>query len=419
MTKTKTKQVKIKISKKVFAPIYLKNEALDIKDRYLILYGGAGSGKSYFATYKVLYRLLTEKKHKFLVIRKVAATLKDSVFDLFVSTIEAWGLSKLFKITKNPMEITCVNGNKIIFKGLDDPEKIKSISGVTSVWVEEASELTREDFQQLNLRIRGKNLRNYVQYLITFNPISETHWLKKDFFDRKQPSTTIIKTTYLDNPFLDDSYINSLENLKNMDHQYYRIYALGEWGSLGNLVYSNYSIEDIPLDLDYYDEIYNGIDFGWNDPTAFVKVGVKDGNIYILDELYRRELTNPEVIELLKDKLTPKEWIIGDSSEPDRIREFQRAGYRMSGAKKGKNSIRHGIDFIRSKKVYIHPNCINFINEIQSYKYKEDKNGQVFEDPVDFNNHLLDALRYALENLRKLAGSRKPGRQITKSMLGL
>lgn len=209
---------------------------LDDNSRYLVLYGGAGSGKSVAAAQKMIIRMLEEKGHKFLVVRKVANTMRNSVFSLLRGTIADWGLSELFQINKSDMDITCKNGNQIIFAGLDDVEKLKSVHGITGMWLEEASEMLQEDFQQLDLRLRGQT-RNYKQIMISFNPIDITHWLKKVFFDNKKPNSTVIHTTYRNNAFIDDEYKHTLEALKDQDPYYYSVYALGEWGVLGKTIF--------------------------------------------------------------------------------------------------------------------------------------------------------------------------------------
>jgi len=381
------------LTNEVYYPLY-KN-----KSRYLVLYGGAGSGKSVFAAQKILVRCLTEKPHRFLVVRKVARTLRFSVFSLFQDMIAQWQLTPLFKINKSDMTITCVNGNQIIFAGLDDVEKLKSIAGITGIWIEEASELEQKDFQQLDLRLRGST-KHYKQIILSFNPISALHWLKKVFFDFKKENATIVKSTYKDNKFIDPEYVKVLEDLKNQDATYYKIYALGEWGVLGNLVYTNYVIEDIPTDENHYSSIYYGLDFGYNDPSALVKIGWKDNEIYILDEIYERHLTNTELIKECQNRVNKRFLIIADSAEPDRIEEFKKAGFRIQPCTKGKDSVRFGIDWIKRHKIHIHPSCVNTIKEIQTYKYREDKDGNVLDEPVDVNNHAMDALRYATEALR-------------------
>ncbi len=351
-------------------------------------------------------------------MRKVAATLKNSVYELLKDTISRWGLYPYFTVTKSPLEITCnLNGNKILFVGIDDPEKLKSIAGITSIWVEEATELTQEDFQQLDLRLRGKT-KTYKQIIITFNPISEHHWLKKYFFDNTPEHTTIIKTTYLDNPFLDDSYKRTLENLKNKDENYYRIYALGEFGQLGKMVYPNYSIKD--FDISLLDNFYYGNDFGFNDPMAWIEVAYdkKAETIYVCREFKKSGLTTSDLAQELKKRMSLRDILICDSAEPDRIEELRRAGFKNARpTKKGRNSINFGIDWIKSRKLIIHPSCVEFIKEIQTYQYmKDNKTNEYLDKPVDANNHLLDALRYAL-NMEMNKNHRRIG--LSKHAFGL
>jgi phage terminase large subunit len=231
------------ITNPIYYPLYKDTS------RYLVLYGGAGSGKSVFAAQKVLFRVLKPKeRHKYLVIRKVARTLRHSVFDQIKDTITAWGFSELFKINKTDMEITCFNGNSIIFAGLDDVEKLKSIQGVTDIWIEEASEVTQQDFQQLDLRLRGKT-DSYKQIIITFNPVNILHWLKVEFFDKQRPNVTVLKTTYLDNIFIDDEYRDVLTALKGSDPYYYTVYCLGEWGVVGSTVFDAQKVTERLLEL--------------------------------------------------------------------------------------------------------------------------------------------------------------------------
>lgn len=211
---------------------------LDNDSRYLILYGGAGSGKSYFAAQKIILRMLEEDNHKFLVVRKVAKTLRESTFSLLKGVISDWGLSHLFEVNKTEMAITCIhNGNTIIHAGLDDVEKMKSIHGITGLWLEEASEMEQQDYQQLDLRLRGYT-SHYKQIIISFNPISALHWLKSVFFDKKKKNATIKHTTYLDNEFIDDSYKEVLEGMKEDDPYYYMVYALGNWGVTGKTIFN-------------------------------------------------------------------------------------------------------------------------------------------------------------------------------------
>jgi hypothetical protein len=214
---------RIKVNR-VYSP-YLSN-----KDRYLVLYGSAGSGKSVFAAQKIVLRIVSEQGHRFLVVRKVANTLRSSTYQLILDTIRDLDLLNEFEVNKTEMRFTHkLTGNEILMGGLDDVEKLKSIAGVTGVWIEEATELTSDDLDQIDLRMRGETL-NYKQILLSFNPIDERHWLKKRFFDDGMEYCTILKTTYRDNNFLDEEYKRTLELKAKVNPNYYRIYVLGEWG---------------------------------------------------------------------------------------------------------------------------------------------------------------------------------------------
>jgi phage terminase large subunit len=392
-----TMKVNVKIKKSVFNDVYLP--FLSDSNRYLVLYGGAGSGKSVFAAQKILYRMLNEEKHRFLVVRKVARTMRNSVFSLFKDTINQWGLSNLFKVVESNMEIRCANGNSIIFAGLDDPEKMKSIHGITGIWVEEASEFEQVDVQQLDLRLRGRT-KNHKQMIISFNPISHLHWLKRVYFDSPKENATVKHTTYLDNKFIDDAYRQVLEDLKTQDYTYYMIYALGQWGVLGNLIFTNYEVKEIPTDPSYYNTLSNGLDFGFVHPSAFLKLAYKEDAIYIFDEVYESQLTNQQLIQFIKPK-SGNEYTIADSAEPDRITECKQAGMRVVPATKGKDSVKNAIDWLKRKKIYIHPRCVNTIKEIQVWKWREDAKGNVLDEPVKVKDDAMAALRYGSEHWRR------------------
>ena len=367
-------------------------------NRYVIIYGGAGSGKSHFVAQQKVLQHISDDNRKTLVIRKIGRTLRNSVFANIKQVISEFGVGHKFYVPKgkSDFDIKDSNGGEFIFTGLDDAEKLKSIVGITDVWIEECTELTEEDFKQVDLRLRGES-PHAKQITMTFNPVSALSWIKGYFFDVKRDNCSILKTTYKDNAFIDDDYRNMLESLKDQDYIYYQIYALGEWGVLGNLVFTNYVVEEFPKEN--YTSIYQGLDFGFNDPSAFVKIGLKDDELYILDELYVRGLTNNELMPLVMEKADTVP-IIADSSEPDRIKEFKQKGHRVLPAEKGQGSVKAGLDWAKRKRIHIHPDCQNFIKEIQGYKYREDKDGNVYDEPVDINNHLMDAFRYALEPLR-------------------
>lgn len=389
----------IKIRKSVYNKSFLP--ILTDKSFIQVIYGGAASGKSYGIAQSIIDDILDGDRN-FLVIRKVGATLRDSVFALLQSVIISWNLSEYFKINKSDFTITCINGFKIICKGLDDPEKIKSITvdnGVlTDLWIEEGTELSEKDFDQLKLRLRGIS-KKPKRIKMSFNPISQLHWVKKRYFDCEQPGVSIHKSTYKDNEFLSQQDKDNIEHLKDIDPVYYQVYALGEWGVLGNLVYNNWKVFDFSNIENEFNVYYYGLDFGFtNDPTAYVKMTYKDEKIYVIDEFFEKGLTNDKIAEKLKE-YGMKSYIYCDSAEPKSIRELQQFGIAAKSVQKGKDSVKHGIQWIRQKQVIIHPRCQNFINEIQTYKYREDKDGNVMNQPVDRNNHGLDAMRYALSEL--------------------
>lgn len=235
----------VQISKKVINPSFLP-VLTDQEHRYIVLYGGAGSGKSVFAVQRFIYRLLSLPLCNVLVVRAVAATNRDSTFALFRQVISKWGLEGLFNCKESDMRITCANGNSVIFKGLDDTEKLKSITfqkgELTDVWIEEASEVLEEDFNQLDVRLRGKG--THKQIVLTFNPVSVLHWLKLRFFDKQDPRAITMKSTYRDNNFLDDDYKATLEGYKDTDPYYYSVYCLGEWGVLGQTIFDAQKVSE-------------------------------------------------------------------------------------------------------------------------------------------------------------------------------
>lgn len=237
--------MQVTIPRGAFNPLF-RPYLTDNTHRYLILYGGAGSGKSVFAVQRFLYRLLTLPLCNILVVRAVAATNRDSTYALFRQVISKWGLSELFSCKDSDLRISCANGNSVIFKGLDDTEKLKSITfpkgELTDIWIEEASEILEEDFNQLDVRLRGKGA--HKQMVLTFNPVSVLHWLKLRFFDRKDPRALVLKSTYKDNQFLDEDYKRTLEGYKDTDPYYYSVYCLGEWGVLGQTIFDAQKVSE-------------------------------------------------------------------------------------------------------------------------------------------------------------------------------
>lgn len=352
--------------------------------RIMVLFGGAGSGKSHSLAQLFIRRLYEEKNVRMLVLRKTLPALRITAYRLVQDLLAEYRLP--FSLNKTEMLIR--NGNsEILFKSLDDPEKIKSFEA-NYVWVEEATEISYEDFEQLNLRLRRANQAHLNQMFLTFNPISRFHWLNTKLVEGNRDDVAVHHSMYKDNPFLTKDYTDELENLS--DENFYKIYTLGEFGELKNVIYGNYVIEDIPED--YGGDLCYGLDFGYNNPSALVDIRVRDGEYYLKEKLYQTRLTNTDLIEKLKDLVDRDAMIYADSSEPARIEEIARVGFNIEGASK---SVKDGIDFIKSRKLHVDRNSVNLINELRSYKYKEDRDGNVFDEPVKFRDHILDAARYA------------------------
>lgn len=372
--------------------------------RFQILKGGSGSGKSHFIAQDEIYKQIFFPGTNLLIVRNTSHSNGTSTFPLMKQIIREFKVEHLFHITY--LVIRCKhNGNEIRFCGLDDVEKIKSItftSGVLSrIWVEEATETKETDINQLNLRLRGITKVPF-QMRLSFNPVSAMHWIKSRFFDKldERNQIKILHTNYKDNRFLDNEYKRQLQDLENIDKVFYQVYCLGEWGVFGNIIFTNWSEEICPYSEKDFDEVFTGMDFGFNHPLAVEKVGLKDGNLWSFDELYIREKTNKEVIVFNEEIkiITSQKKCTADSAEPARIKEWQQHGYRVEPAIKGKDSVRRGIDYLKTLKWYIDPTkCPGLLSEVQSYSWKEDRFGEKTEEPVNFKDDAIAAVRYALE----------------------
>lgn len=377
-------------------------------NRFIVLKGGAGSGKSVDTFRRLVYRLVAEPGHNYLIARKSAKSNSTSTYPLTKSCIADWNFGHLFHEHKTTQTLTSkTNGNQVKFIGLDDMEKIKSItfdSGpLTDIIIEEATEITERDFRQLNLRLRGQTKQPF-QISLLFNPVSDTHWMKNAFFDNpggKKNHMTIHQSTYKDNRFIDAPYKEELENLKYEDRVYYEIYALGNWGSVGNLVFRNIRYSRCPYtDLEDFDEVLAGMDFGYNHYHSNQLLGLKDGVKYSFDELYVRHMTNDEIIieNEAKNVLTKTQKCTADSAEPKSIKDWSNAGYNIIGAKKGPDSVRQQISWLNRGEWVIDPEqCPGLASETKSYKWKEDRDGNVLDEPVKFKDDAIAACRYAIE----------------------
>lgn len=375
----------------------------DYSHRIEVYYGGAGSGKSFGATQKIYLKSLKFKR-KVLVIRKIQRTIKDSIWSLILAHIHASGYYEACRVNRSDFEIELPNGSVFLFKGLDDPEKIKSIDGITDIVIEEATELTEDDFTQLNLRLRA--LEDNLQIYLMFNPISKKNWVYDYFFVRELPlNIKIIKTTYLDNKFLSEEYRTELERLKDRNPAYYRIYCLGEFATLDKLVFPVYKTKIISeKDIEGLKR-WVGLDFGYiNDPSAIVWGFIDQGKkkIYVTGEYVRRGMKNDEIAETIIDLGLHKDKSYGDSAEPKSIDEIKSRGVNIEPTVKGKDSIIHGIQWIQQYELVIDERCFKVIEELDNYTWKKDKKtGEYINEPVDTFNHTIDAIRYGLNKYIK------------------
>ena len=387
------------------------------KKRYIVEKGSAGSGKSVDAAQEYILRLMRDPGRNLVAMRKSDISNRDSTFaELTGAIYRMFGdqAEKYWKINQSPLQLTCRhNGNKIIFRGMNDDkqrEKLKSITfqkgKLTDVWLEEATEFTQADIEIIDDRLRGELPEGqFYQIRMTFNPVNKNHWIKRVFFDIPDPNVLTHHSTYLDNRFIDDAYRARMERRKIVDPDGYRIYGLGEWGEIGGLILHNWEVKDISQDMAAYDDFVNAQDFGFNHANAILAVGIKDDNLYITKEVYEFEKDTSELIEIAKSiGIDPKKQMWCDSAEPDRIKMWQKAGYRARGVDKGGSagSVKAQIDWLKQRKIYIHPSCVNTIKELQQWKWKkDDKTGEYLDEPVPFQDDAMAALRYSVEGWRK------------------
>lgn len=383
------------------------------RKRYIAMKGSAGSGKSVDTAQNYILRLMSDKGRNLLCVRKSDITNRDSTYaELSGAIFRMFGdeYKRYWDIKSSPLSIECkINGNMIIFRGVNDEkqrEKLKSITfkrgKLTDVWIEEATEITQSDFEIIDDRLRGELPDGqFYQIRLTFNPVSKNHWIKKVFFDIPDPNVLTHHSTYLNNRFIDEAYRQRMERRKIVDPDGYRIYGLGDWGETGGLIFQNWSVENISQNIEDYDGVSLGQDFGFNHANAILLLGIKDDDIYVLKELYVFGKDTNEIISIAAD--FPKNrtmWC--DSAEPDRIKMWKTAGYRAKAVSKEKNSVRGQIDWLKGRKIYVHPSCVNLQKELSQWKWKKDeRSGEYLDEPVPFFDDAIAALRYGVEGWRK------------------
>lgn len=397
------------------------------KGRYRVCKGSRASKKSKTTALWYIVNMMKYPQANTLVVRKTFRTLKDSCFTELKWAVHRLKVDAWWEFKESPLEATYTpTGQKIYFRGLDDPLKVTSITVDVGVlcwaWLEEAYEVMNEDdFNILDESIRGgvpEGSGLFKQWTITFNPWNEHHWLKKRFFDNPDDNTLAMTTNYMCNEWLDAADIKVFEDMKKRNPRRYAVAGLGGWGIVDGLVYENWKEQDFTLinskeynDMDdkdkpehpvFKDKLTScfGLDFGYtNDPsTLFCGLLDQDAKrLFVFDEMYEKGLSNKKIAERITEMGYAKERITADSAEPKSIDELKSLGLRVKGAAKGKDSIKNGIQWIQDLEIIIHPRCVNFITEISNYTWDKDKFGTKLNVPIDDFNHLMDAMRYALE----------------------
>lgn len=382
------------------------------RGRYRVCKGSRASKKSKTSALWFIVNLMKHPAANLLVVRATYNTLRNSCFTELKWAIARLGVQQYWQINLSPLEMTYLpTGQKIYFRGLDDPLKVTSITVDVGVlcwlWIEEAYEIdSEESFDTLDESIRGQVPDGlFKQITLTFNPWNEHHWLKKRFFDAPDSDTLAKTTNYLCNEFLDAADLRVFERMKRDNPRRYQVAGLGNWGMVDGLVYENFREAEFELsDLPDTARSFFGLDFGYtNDPTAFWAgmVDEKSKKIWVFDEMYERGMSNERIADRITEMGYAKEVITADSAEPKSIDRLRTLGLRrVRAAQKGKDSILNGIDRIQDYELIVHPRCKNFIVEIYNYTWAKDRFGRTINKPIDDFNHLMDAMRYALESLR-------------------
>ena len=384
------------------------------KGRYRAVKGSRRSKKSKTMALWTIYNLMKYPESNMLVVRKTYRTLKDSCFTELKWAIKRLKVEKQWTVKESPLEMTYIpTGQKIYFRGLDDPLKITSIAvevGVLSwMWIEEAYEITKEeDFDTLAESMLGDCPPGlFKQITLTFNPWNEKTWLKRRFFDNPDEDTLAITTNYKCNEWLSAADLDIFEKMRKRNPRRYQVAGLGDWGIVDGLIYENWHEQSFTLNDVKNCKSAFGLDFGYtNDPSAFFAgfVDLDNRLLYVWDEFYEKGMSNRDIYTTVVRCGYSKERIVADSAEPKSIDELKGMGLRISGARKGKDSVLNGIQWIQDFEIIIHPRCVNFITEISNYTWDTDKFGNNLNRPIDAFNHLMDAMRYALESYIKQRG---------------
>lgn len=392
------------------------------KSRKLMVTGSAGSSKTLYGAHKAILYALQYPQARCYVFRQTLASLRDTIYLEIIELLDKYELP--YDLNKSELKITFFNESTISFKGLDKFSKIRSINA-DFILIEQAEEISEYSYREIEKRLRGKVSKKYYgQLLIIVQPETTAHFLYKVFYTNSEiEKTKVIHFSYKDNlMYLPKEYVAEYELLKEINPDLYRNYTLGEWIQASGAIYTHYDY-NIPDDIKY-DYYLAGADFGYVNPSCFLVIGIKDGQAYVIGEVYESGLINKELItkanELLKEmNLHPSMLLetVCDSAEPDRIEEFRRAGYN---AQKADKSVLAGIDSVKATPLHIdEKNCPNTAREIKQYRYRKDKEGNEIEEPIKINDHSMDTIRYILHrnNLkynRPIINNLKAGKKIRR-----
>lgn len=363
------------------------------KARLNFLRGGGGSGKSTsLHQFFCIDKFIQGARLEILVVRKTMTSLRLTAYRKMVELLKDLLGEKRFEYNKSEAWVK-LGTNLMQFSGLDDAEKIKSTEW-DYIFAEELTDFTQDDFEMLNLRLKRSGGGN-PQLFGAFNPIDAFHWIKTEYYDKPTDRMAFHHSTYRHNPFVNEATKENYSKLKDQNNTLWLIYSEGEWGALESLIYSNYIVDEtFPTS---FDEIIYGYDFGFSNPSAIVEIGVLDNEFYAKELLYEPELTSGKFVNKLDELgISKTAQQFGDSNRTDYIDEIYNAGYNVRGAEKGAGSVITGIDVVKKCKLHILSSSLNLLKEIRAYSFKKDRNDHVIDEPVKFNDHLMDALRYAI-----------------------
>ena len=385
-------------------------EHIDDMTRHLMIMGSAGSGKTIFASTKVILYALKYPNARIGVFRQTLPSLRETAWREIVELLDKYNVD--FKENKSNGLVTLSNGSTISFTPVDDEKKLRSLN-LDFVYIEQCEEITEEAFIELDLRIRNEVSKRYGgQMLVVVQPSSKSHWLYRLFYQEKvnDPDYKKIHFSYLDNPFLPEEQSKVYEGLKDTNYDRYLTHTLGEWISSSKQIFTNNW--SVGFDRQYFNYYVGGIDWGWNSPACFLLCGVYDDEFYILGEVYKTEMTNSEFLEEITHLLgrfglrfSDIDAVYCDSADPEKIEVFHRNGLNTYPSVK---NVRAKIHTTQETKIHISEECVNLIREIPQYEWKKNKDGELLEEPVKKNDHAVDALCYACFGVRGELSKDKP-----------